>query len=136
DGCRTPMPWTTEPHFGFTSGAPWLPAAKEHVGLTVAEQEGDDSSTLNFARRLMKLRSASPALRLGTLSFIDAPAPVLAYERREDGERIICVFNLGKEPVDWETELTGETLAASGEVSTDSGAWRLGAYAAVILRLH
>ena len=26
DGCRVPVPWTREPpHFGFTSGKPWLP---------------------------------------------------------------------------------------------------------------
>jgi alpha-glucosidase len=136
DGCRTPMPWTPDRNFGFTIGTPWLPAAKEHVGLSVAEQEADPDSPLNFARRLVKVRSASPALRLGALSFIDAPAPILAYERREGDERIVCVFNLSAAAVDWKTEVSGETLAATGEVDAEAGAWRLGPYAAAIVHTH
>jgi alpha-glucosidase len=103
DGARTPMPWDGDlPNLGFSEGEPWLPAAAEHRGLTVADQEVDPESTLAFARQMIALRKASPALTLGDLEFLDTPDPVLAFIRRaghEDGdEAVACVFNLSAEP--------------------------------------
>ena len=99
DGCRTPMPWDADrPNLGFTDGEPWLPAAPEHRGLTVAEQEAEPESNLAFARQLIALRKASPALTLGDLEFLDTPEPVLAFVRRHEGEAVACIFNLSAEP--------------------------------------
>jgi alpha-glucosidase len=98
DGCRTPMPWEPGPTLGFTAGTPWLPAAAEHRGLTVAEQDVDPDSVLAFSREIIALRAETPALRLGDIEFLDAAAPVLAFVRRHEGEEIACVFNLAPEP--------------------------------------
>jgi alpha-glucosidase len=98
DGCRTPMPWDAGlPNLGFSEGEPWLPAAPEHRALTVADQEQDPDSNLAFARQMIALRKASPALRLGEIEFLDAPDPVLAFVRRWRDEAVACVFNLSGE---------------------------------------
>ena len=99
DGCRTPMPWDAAyPNLCFSEGEPWLPAAEEHRGLTVADQEMDPDSNLTFARQMIALRKASPALTLGEIEFLDAADPVLAFVRRFEDEAVACVFNLSGEP--------------------------------------
>jgi alpha-glucosidase len=106
DGARTPMPWMRgAPHCGFSTvvapGEPWLPLDPVHDGLSVDCQEGDPGSTLAFARRMIALRKAHPALRVGTLTFLDAPEPVLAFVREEGDARLLCAFNLGDAACDW-----------------------------------
>ena len=99
DGCRTPMPWNgAATNMGFTAGAPWLPLGVDHAALSVAAQEGDPDSNLAYARRLLAQRHASAALRLGTLTLLDASLPLIAFTREVEGERLLCVFNLGAEP--------------------------------------
>lgn len=138
DGCRTPMPWTPGPNLGFTDGTPWLPAAREHAGLTVAEQERDPDSALAFARQMIALRKASPALRLGELEFLEKDEPVLAFVRRHEGEAIACLFNFSDVPrfVD-APELAGAELLAvrAGDADLRGGSIGLSPHAAAFLRL-
>jgi alpha-glucosidase len=95
DGCRTPMPWdASATNLGFSSGTPWLPMAPAHRVLAVSEQAPDPTSTLAFARKFLKARKTSAALRLGEIEFLDAPAPILAFTRVKDDERLLCVFNM------------------------------------------
>jgi alpha-glucosidase len=97
DGCRTPMPWDSEaPNLGFGTGTPWLPPGPEHGALAVSRQENDEASPLSYARRFLKARKQSAALRLGEMEFVAAEAPVLAFVRSEGAERLLCVFNLSR----------------------------------------
>ena len=138
DGCRTPMPWTMGANLGFTEGVPWLPLAVEHAGLTVEAQDADPDSTLAFARSMIALRQASPALTVGTLHFLDVPDPVLAFVRRDGEEAIACLFNLSPEPRFVETAvLEGAILleVRAGDAELRGPSIGLSAYAAVFLRL-
>ncbi|NBC95994.1 MAG: DUF3459 domain-containing protein [Deinococcus-Thermus bacterium] len=100
DGCRTPMPWRHDaPHAGFSPVEPWLPIDPRHWALAHDLQAADAGSVLHFARAMIARRKAHPALIDGTIRFLDTPEPVLAYCREAGGERIACVFNLGREPV-------------------------------------
>ena len=116
DGCRLPMPWDEGPNHGFSAGAPWLPAAPEHAGLSVASQAADPGSTLAFAKALLALRRASPALRQGRIDLLEAGPAVLAFTRTEGDETVLCVFNMGDAPVTLEAPaLTGgKTLLPLG----------------------
>jgi len=102
DGARTPMPWrAAAPHAGFSSAEPWLPVDPAHYPLAVDVQEDNPDSALAFARQVLRLRRNSPALRTGSISFQNTPEPMLVFERRDGGERLLCAFNLGGEPVPW-----------------------------------
>jgi len=102
DGARTPMPWRADaPWAGFSGAEPWLPVDPRHPPLAVDRQAADPASMLNLSRRLIALRKGEPALRLGALRFLDLPAPLLGFERAHGGETLICVFNLGHDPVGW-----------------------------------
>jgi len=95
DGCRTPMPWTTQaPHGGFTDGEPWLPVGEANHAKAVDRQDGDPQSVLNHTRRFLKWRRNQPALVQGAIAFIDGPDGVLAFERSGGGQVITCLFNL------------------------------------------
>jgi len=139
DGCRTPMPWTDQaPNLGFTTGAPWLPAAREHAGLTVAAQEADPDSTLAFARDMIAFRKDFAAMTVGEIEFLPTPEPVLAFVRRHGEEAIACVFNLSAEPqvVEDATLAAGRLMEIrTGEADVRGGSLGLSPHAAVFLQL-
>ena len=105
DGCRTPMPWTSEgPNAGFTTGKPWLPVPPEHVCLAEAGQDKDPQSTLNFARNIIQWRRGLPQLTRGDIVFFDVPEQALALRRDEEGfPSVLAVFNVTNAPLsfDW-----------------------------------
>jgi alpha-glucosidase len=96
DGCRTPMPWTSEaPHGGFSPARPWLPTASAHLRISVAAQEDDPQSVLAFTRRVLAWRQRHTVLRLGRIAFLELPEPLLSFSRGEGRDALIFVFNLG-----------------------------------------
>ena len=102
DGCRTPMPWdAAKPNLGFSAGPPWLPLGPEHAALAVSEQEKDPNSTLAYTRALLAARRTHPALRVGSLTLLEAPLPLIAFARQSENETIFCVFNLGDTATGW-----------------------------------
>ncbi len=119
DGCRTPLPWTSEePHGGFSTGDPWLPVAPEHLAQSVAAQSRDTASVLNFYRSFLSWRRDHRALLKGSLRFLKSEPQVLALRRDLEGERIVAVFNLGSRPVDF--TLPAGTRALSGHGLRDA----------------
>jgi len=118
DGARTPMPWSKDNAYaGFSEAKPWLPIGQGHTELAAAEQEGDPLSVLEFTRRMLSIRLASPALRLGSVTFPEGAEPLLAIRREEAGETVICLFNLGMDDV-----AVPEALVARASVLIGSGA--------------
>ena len=102
DGARTPLPWAADrPQAGFSTVEPWLPVDPRHLALAVDRQEADPASMLHATRRLIALRKAHPALARGDMRLLDAPDGAICFERALGGERLLCVFNLGLDPVDW-----------------------------------
>ncbi len=114
DGCRTPMPWNDSPGAGFSSGRPWLPVADSHRALAVSRQDAQPDSTLNRVRHFLRWRRAHPALRLGSIRFVDVPAPALALVREHDGHNLLAVFNLSSQPLVLELPDVRDYLADDG----------------------
>ncbi len=98
DGARTPMPWRADaPFAGFSSMEPWLPVCSLHLPLAVDRQEVDTTSVLAFTRHFLAWRKQQPALIDGAIRFFDAAEPALVFERRGEGQTVLCVFNLASE---------------------------------------
>ena len=122
DGARTPMPWVgAAPQAGFTTGKPWLPLGGGHAELAVDRQQRDTHSTLNLTRHLLAFRRRHAALRAGTLHFLDLPEPLLAFERRAGGERLLCLFNFGAaaQPVPAELARSWRVLERLGDAGLE-----------------
>ena len=98
---RTPMPWTTGPGAGFTTGRPWLRLGPDAASRNVAVQAGTPGSTLSLYRRLIALRASSPALQVGSLELDPADGDVVAYVREAAGQHLLVVLNLGRGPAAW-----------------------------------
>jgi alpha-glucosidase len=104
DGARTPMPWTgAAPDLGFGSTTPWLPFGGDHDALAVDRQQADSGSLLHWTQKVIATRNAHPALRQGDIRVLHSDDALLAFERREEGERLLCVFNLSDAARAWPT---------------------------------
>ena len=104
-GTRTPMQWAPGATAGFSTCTPdklYLPVATDGGKITVATEEKDPNSLLNYTRELVKLRHATPAL--GNLadwklvSNLKQPYPMV-YQRTMDGQTCIIALNPSGKPV-------------------------------------
>jgi len=119
DGARTPMPWDESEHAGFSRVRPWLPVPDEHRNRSVETQDAAPDSPLNRFRRFMRWRKSQPALVHGSIRFLDAPEPLLAFVREHEGRSMLMAFNLSGEGQAWDmpsefhsTDIAGHGLSA------------------------
>jgi alpha-glucosidase len=100
DPCRTPMQWTPARDGGFSTGRPWLPL-NDPARTSVAGQVDDPASLLSLYRKLIRVRSTSPAIRHGSLALLSGlPRDVVGWERSAEGELVLVLANLGDRPVE------------------------------------
>jgi alpha-glucosidase len=105
------MAWEADaPNLGFSSARPWLRTGADHAALAVDRQERDPDSLLNLTRRLVALRRAEPALRLGAMEGVMADGDLLLFERCHGNRRLRAAFNFGTEPCACPVE--GQVLVA------------------------
>lgn len=98
-GCRTPMQWDASPQAGFSSAAQtYFPVNADYREVNVAAQEEDPDSYLNWTRRLVAGRRATPALQRGDMSWVETGRPaLLAYRRTLGADSVLCLYNLSAE---------------------------------------
>ncbi|WP_027348952.1 alpha-glucosidase [Halotalea alkalilenta] len=95
DGCRTPMAWEADAsQLGFSEVEPWLPVEPRHRPLAADRQREDRASLYHWLRQALSLRRAHPALHHGEIALLEAGDDWLAFVRRHEDERLLCVFNL------------------------------------------
>ncbi|MBD2841898.1 alpha-glucosidase family protein [Erythrobacter rubeus] len=125
DGCRTPMPWSSEGAFlGFSQEQPWLPVDPRHRTLAADRQDGDAQSVLEYARSLIAYRCASQVLIRGDHVPVQVQNPdAIVFERRLGDERIVCAFNLSEtdtatlDLTDLEESKPVETASLSSDIA-------------------
>ena len=94
DNSRTPFQWNDETNAGFTTGKPWLKINQNYKYINVAAQEKDSKSTLNYFKKLVKLRKNNPVLVYGSFNLIDKENPnVFAYTRELKGKKMLIILN-------------------------------------------
>lgn len=99
---RSPMQWENSASAGFSAGEDlWQPLqdAQNLSYANVADQTDDPDSLLSHYRRLIHLRNANSALRLGDLTAVDSSQRgVYAFLRHDDEQILLVVINLDDEP--------------------------------------
>ncbi|WPU98670.1 alpha-glucosidase [Mucilaginibacter sp. cycad4] len=94
DNGRTPFQWNSTANAGFTTGTPWIKVNPNYKSINAAAQEKDASSTLNYFRRMVKLRKDNPVLVYGKYTLLDAQNPdTYAYTRELDGKKLLVLLN-------------------------------------------
>jgi alpha-glucosidase len=100
DGVRAPIPWTGGSAHGWATADPWLPWPPDADVRNAEHERRQPRSILHLYRRLLAARRASPALREGEVTLLDAPDDVLAYRRSTAGDERIVLVNFGQARVE------------------------------------
>jgi alpha-glucosidase len=117
DGGRAPIPWTGTPAHGWATAETWLPWPPHADARNAEHERGEARSILHLYRRLLAVRRASPALRHGDITLLDAPDDVLAYRRSTHGDERVVLVNFGhaeaKVPLDgrWQLVVSSDPAA-------------------------
>ena len=82
DGCRTPMPWDSSAHNGFSTGDPWIDAEPRPSHQTVAGQRADPDAPVHRYRSLLAVRRRHPDLWQAPVEWIETHDPRVAALRR------------------------------------------------------
>jgi maltose alpha-D-glucosyltransferase/alpha-amylase len=104
DGVRTPMQWSADRNGGFSRADPqrlYLPPIMDAIygyhSINVESQQRSPSSLLNWMRRMIMVRKNHSAFGRGILRLLrPRNRKILAFVREHEGQRIMCVFNMGR----------------------------------------
>lgn len=147
DASRTPMQWSPDRNAGFSQADPgklYLPVVQSlvhhYTQTNVEAQLASSSSLLHWVRRMLLVRKEHPAFGMGEFRAVESGhEAVFAFVREfqpederhaEQGETLLCVFNLSHTPAAATIELpefAGRGLRdvfggePFGEVSEDGG---------------
>ncbi|WP_051080207.1 glycoside hydrolase family 13 protein [Demetria terragena] len=128
DGCRVPMPWEADkPSLGFgPSEQTWLPQPESYAALAVDQQTGDETSTLELYRTMLRLRRER-ALAGGSLAMATNTGEVVQVDITSAAGTTTVITNLGEGPVEVPEGATvllaSGPLDAKGDVPTDTTVW-------------
>ena len=87
--------------------------------ISVASQEDDATSILNFYRQLINLRKSSLILQDGLIQMVQDDKAILSYLRSYGDQGILVVANLSRRPATAQTPLVGKLLVSSYVGRTD-----------------
>ncbi len=103
-GVRTPMQWSADRNGGFSRANPARlssPVIMDPVfgyeAVNVEAQRDDPSSLLSWMRQMIKLRRLFKVFGRGSIELLSpSNAKIVAYVRRYEDERLLCVANLSR----------------------------------------
>lgn len=99
DRARTPMLWTAEPGFGFSSAEPWIPFGAEPETTNLALERDDPSSIYAFYRDFLALRRGRAVWGTGDMQILDAGTNrIFALLREDDFMAYLAAVNMSAEP--------------------------------------
>lgn len=149
-GSRTPMQWDDSKNAGFSTADYWnlyLPVDKDANRPTVAKEDKDPASLLNYTRQLLTLRKDSPALSADgdwkLVSDVNQPYPMV-YLRSSGDDRYLVVLNPSEQPRDVSVAalkvktaklVAGDNIQGSYKPGDQSDAIHAGAISAQVYKL-
>jgi maltose alpha-D-glucosyltransferase / alpha-amylase len=103
-GVRTPMQWSPGPNAGFSTADPaklQTPLVEDPEyhwrTINVENQLRNESSLLNWTKRLLAIRKRHPCFGRGSIAFVETGSEhALAFVREHEADRVLCVFNLSR----------------------------------------
>lgn len=128
-GTRTPMQWSASETAGFSICSPeklYFPVDTEKGTITVAAEEKDPNSMLNFVRGLIKLRHSSQALNNdGDWQLVSSPSKPypMVYTRSMNGETYVVALNPSGKRATASIDRLGkaESVSLTGKAKYKSG---------------
>jgi len=114
DHARTPMPWSSQQHGGFTSGTPWIGMDEDYKSYNAAVEVKDEGSIYTFYKRLIALRKESLTLVYGDFQVVDEKVKDLfTYFRNYNGQCYYVECNLSQHAIKRKRPVTDYQLVMS-----------------------
>ena len=141
DNGRTPMQWNNTNNAGFTTGTPWLKVNNNKATINVALAEKNENSTLNYFKKMVKLRKTEKAILVyGKYTLLDADNPnVYAYTReKENGDKLLVLLCFKKAGGSFklnQLKLGDELINNMEKVAIENNEIILKPYQAVIIKI-
>jgi len=110
DHARTPMAWKDDENGGFSAVKPWQAVNYTYPFINVEGNLKDANSIWHFYAEMIRLRSASSALKHGTITRLNVSNQVLAFKRDDEDEHLRVLINLGKKKIRISQKLIGEVI--------------------------
>jgi len=99
------MQWDNTLNGGFSKGNPWIKSNSNYVNINVEKQLIDENSTLNFYKKMIKIRKENQSLIYGDYKLIlENDEKIFAYERVLENEKFLVICNLSNDEVNYEYE--------------------------------
>lgn len=100
DNSRTPMQWDASENAGFTSGKPWLAVNPNYQSINVSEDQKNESSILNFYKKMIQLRKNELGLVYGDFEpLLEKDIEVFAYRRLLENDELIIFLNFSSKNI-------------------------------------
>ena len=119
DNSRTPMQWDDSANAGFTSGIPWLKAAKSYSEINVNNEI--QGPIFTFYQKLIALRKKLPLIAEGSYKpAYEDSQQVYAFERQLGDEKLLVLNNFYSDPITVDVlpeYQNGEVLLSNYEVA-------------------
>lgn len=94
DNGRTPFQWDDTKNAGFTEGTSWIKVNPDYKEINAVKQEEDESSVLNYFRKLIALRKEHKTLIYGEYQLLDVTnKAVYTYKRKDVNGDFIILLN-------------------------------------------
>lgn len=117
DQARVPMPWDDSLFGGFSKHIPWIKVHHDYQNLNVKKQEANLNSTLNYYRRLIKLRKSKKFIdiyKYGKFEAINIDNDnVIAYSIAYQNKAIYVIANFDAKDLVYEANLKLELSSNS-----------------------
>ena len=137
DNSRTPMQWDATAQGGFTTGEPWISVNPNTATINAQAQVEDKDSIFAHYQALIRLRHEYDVFAQGDFTPLtpDHPA-VLAYQRKYQGQELICVSNFYRKECVWKAPVALDgyrVLLSNYSDSVPQAVWTLRPYESVLL---
>ena len=137
DNSRTPMQWDATAQGGFTTGEPWISVNPNTTTINAQAQVEDKDSIFAHYQALIRLRHEYDVFAQGDFTPLtpDHPA-VLAYQRKYQGQELICVSNFYRKECVWKAPVALDgyrVLLSNYSDSEPKDQWTLRPYESVLL---
>lgn len=116
---RIPMPWNGGKYYGFSDVKPWLWGDADYSETNVESEEKRGDSTLNFFKKLIRLKKENEVLSYGDFELIDNSNKFgkgfFRYERTLDGKKCTVLGNFSDKDMERPDlgELASQTILLS-----------------------
>lgn len=136
DNARTPMQWSKDAQAGFSDVEPWIMVNPNYQEINVEKQIQDDTSILQYYRKLLSYRKDHEIIIEGAYEELMAEHPAIyAYRRIWKEEELLVIYNFSKEQQVYDAKLIQDHEKVLGNYD-DEIPGQLRAYECGIWKTH